>query len=52
MGYKVEIVIPEKKSEETKSILKTLGATLHETSDDLFQELVRELTRAFPLQKQ
>jgi cysteine synthase B len=35
MGYKVEIVIPEKVSEETKSILKKLGATLHETSDDL-----------------
>ena len=35
MGYKVEIVIPEKVSEETKKILRTLGATLHETSDDL-----------------
>jgi len=35
LGYKVEIVIPEKVSEETKSILRNLGATLHETSDDL-----------------
>jgi cysteine synthase B len=35
MGYKVEIVIPEKVSEETKRILKNLGAVLHETSDDL-----------------
>ena len=35
MGYKVEIVIPEKVSEETKRILRNLGATLHETSDDL-----------------
>lgn len=35
MGYKVEIVIPEKVSEETKRILKNLGALLHETSDDL-----------------
>jgi cysteine synthase B len=35
MGYKVEIVIPEKVSKETKEILKKLGATLHETSDDL-----------------
>jgi len=35
LGYKVEIVIPEKVSEETKKILKYLGATLHETSDDL-----------------
>ena len=35
MGYKVEIVIPEKVSEETKKILRNLGATLHETSDDL-----------------
>ncbi|HEX7143249.1 MAG TPA: cysteine synthase family protein [Nitrososphaeraceae archaeon] len=35
MGYKVEIVIPEKVSAETKSILKNLGATIHETSDDL-----------------
>jgi len=35
LGYKVEIVIPEKVSEETKRILRNLGATLHETSDDL-----------------
>jgi S-sulfo-L-cysteine synthase (O-acetyl-L-serine-dependent) len=35
MGYKVEIVIPEKVSEETKRILRKLGAVLHETSDDL-----------------
>jgi cysteine synthase B len=35
MGYKVEIVIPEKISEETKHTLRELGATLHETSDDL-----------------
>ena len=35
MGYKVEIVIPEKVSRETKDILRKLGATLHETSDDL-----------------
>jgi len=35
LGYKVEIVIPEKVSDETKKILKGLGATLHETSDDL-----------------
>lgn len=35
LGYRVEIVIPEKVSNETKKILKDLGATLHETSDDL-----------------
>src|ERR687897_1256354 len=35
MCYKVEIVIPEKVSEETKKILRNLGASLHETSDDL-----------------
>ena len=35
LGYKVEIVIPEKVSEETKNILRDLGAMLHETSDDL-----------------
>jgi S-sulfo-L-cysteine synthase (O-acetyl-L-serine-dependent) len=35
LGYKVEIVIPEKISQETKAILRHLGATLHETSDDL-----------------
>ncbi len=35
LGYKVEIVIPEKVSEETKSILRALGAEIHETSDDL-----------------
>lgn len=35
LGYKIEIVIPEKVSKETKTILRQLGATLHETSDDL-----------------
>ena len=35
LGYKVEIVIPEKVSLETKDILRRLGAVLHETSDDL-----------------
>src|SRR6188768_382023 len=35
LGYKVEIVIPEKVSAETKLILKKLGAIIHETSDDL-----------------
>jgi S-sulfo-L-cysteine synthase (O-acetyl-L-serine-dependent) len=35
LGYRVEIVIPEKVSNETKKILRDLGATLHETSDDL-----------------
>jgi S-sulfo-L-cysteine synthase (O-acetyl-L-serine-dependent) len=35
LGYRVEIVIPEKVSSETKKILRDLGATLHETSDDL-----------------
>jgi len=35
LGYKVEIVIPEKVSQETKSLLRNLGATLHETTDDL-----------------
>lgn len=35
LAYKVEIVIPEKVSEETKKILRHLGATVHETSDDL-----------------
>ncbi len=35
LGYRVEIVIPEKVSDETKNILRHLGATLHETSDDL-----------------
>lgn len=35
LGYKVEIVIPEKASEETKKIIESLGATLYQTSDDL-----------------
>ncbi|MFZ0514261.1 MAG: PLP-dependent cysteine synthase family protein [Candidatus Nitrosopolaris sp.] len=35
LGYKVEIVIPDKVSDETKKILSRLGATVHETSDDL-----------------
>lgn len=35
LGYEVEIVIPEKASEETKQILRDLGAKMYETSDDL-----------------
>ena len=35
LGYKVEIVIPEKVSNETKQILRDLGAELYETTDDL-----------------
>lgn len=35
LGYKIEIVIPSKVSEETKRILRGLGAELHETTDDL-----------------
>ncbi|GIU71107.1 MAG: cysteine synthase B [Candidatus Nitrosocaldaceae archaeon] len=35
LGYKVEIVIPEKVSNETKQILRELGAELYETTDDL-----------------
>ncbi len=35
LGYQVEIVIPEKASEETKKIIASLGAKIYETSDDL-----------------
>ena len=35
LGYKVEIVIPEKVSNETKDIIRNLGAKVFETSDDL-----------------
>ena len=35
LGYKVEIVIPEKASNETKAIIRNLGAKIFETSDDL-----------------
>ena len=35
LGYKVEVVIPEKASDETKKIIESLGATLYQTSDDL-----------------
>ncbi len=35
LGYKVEIVIPEKASEETKKVIENLGAKLYQTSDDL-----------------
>ena len=35
LGYGVEIVIPEKASNETKKIIESLGAKLYETSDDL-----------------
>ena len=35
LGYKTEIVIPDKVSNETKDIIRKLGATIYETSDDL-----------------
>jgi len=35
LGYGVEIVIPEKASSETKDIIRSLGAKVFETSDDL-----------------
>ncbi len=35
LGYTVEIVIPEKASDETKKIIRSLGAVVYETSDDL-----------------
>lgn len=35
LGYDTEIVIPEKASEETKQILRRMGATMYETTDDL-----------------
>ena len=35
LDYKVEIVIPEKASDETKNIIRNLGAKVFETSDDL-----------------
>ena len=35
LGYKVEIVMPDKASEETKRIIRSLGAKVYETSDDL-----------------
>jgi len=35
LGYGTEIVIPEKASDETKRIIRSMGAKVHETSDDL-----------------
>lgn len=35
LGYKTEIVIPEKASDETKKAIESLGAKLYQTSDDL-----------------
>ncbi|MEM1995180.1 MAG: cysteine synthase family protein [Nitrososphaerales archaeon] len=35
LGYKVELIIPAKASEETKKLIRRLGATLLETDDDL-----------------
>ena len=35
LGYGIEIVIPEKASNETKNIIKSLGAKIYETTDDL-----------------
>jgi cysteine synthase B len=47
----VEIVIPEKVSEETKDILPQLGATLHETSDDLCPRVVAGTDQSIALAK-
>ena len=49
LGYKVEIVIPEKVSKETKDILRKLGAILHETSDDLCPRVGAVPIRVSPL---
>lgn len=35
MGYQIEVVIPEKASRETKTLIDTLGGKLLETEDDL-----------------
>jgi|TARA_B100001765_G_C19501078_1_gene339409 cysteine synthase B len=35
LGYKIELAVPERMSDETKDILKTNGAKLLETEDDL-----------------
>ena len=35
LGYKIELAVPERMSDETKNILKTNGAKLLETEDDL-----------------
>lgn len=35
LGYKTEVVVPEKVSNETKEIIRALGAKVFETSDDL-----------------
>ncbi len=35
LGYKAEIVIPEIVSDETKEIIRAMGAKVYETSDDL-----------------
>ena len=36
MGFKIEVVVPSKISRETKILLRSLGATILETSDDLY----------------
>ena len=40
LGYKVEIVIPEKASDETKKINESLGETLYLTRDDRCPKVV------------
>jgi cysteine synthase B len=35
MGFKIEVVVPSKISRETKILLRSLGASILETSDDL-----------------
>ena len=50
LGYKVEIVIPDKVSNETKDIIRNLGAKVFETSDDLCaQKWVLALIRVLHL---
>ena len=46
LGYKVEVVVPENVSEETRNIQHNLGATIHETTDDLYLEYALARIRA------
>ena len=51
LGYKVEIVIPEKASDETKKIIESLGAVLYQTSDDLCPKVGAGTDQSIALEK-
>lgn len=51
MGYRVEVVIPDKISQETKDILISMGAEILETTDDLCPRVGKGTDQSIALAK-